>query len=35
MTTAELRAQAADYAATSVRRLQRWLETGTFTRAEP
>lgn len=35
MSTAELRAQAADYARTSVDRLRRWLDTGTFTRAEP
>jgi Ser/Thr protein kinase RdoA (MazF antagonist) len=34
MSTAELRAQAADYAQTTVRRLRRWLDTGRFTRAE-
>lgn len=33
MSTAELRAQAADYAVTSIARLRRWLETGAFTRA--
>lgn len=31
--TADLRAQAADYLHTSIRRLRHWLATGTFTRA--
>ncbi|WP_157674186.1 phosphotransferase enzyme family protein [Agrococcus carbonis] len=34
MSTAELRAQRAAYAQTTVRRLRRWLETGRFTRAD-
>lgn len=34
MSTAELRAQGAAYARTSVERLRRWLATGTFTRAD-
>jgi len=34
-TTADLRAQAADYLTTSVERLSHWLDTGHFTRVLP